>query len=123
MISAVCAGDIAPQLPRAPRRPRRRMRIFLTGFMGAGKTTVGRASPRGSAGRSSISTRRIEELAGETVREIFERAGEAALPRDRARGAAPSDAAGSGRRRDRRRHADLSAQSRARRAPPAWWSG
>jgi shikimate kinase len=55
------------------------MRIFLTGFMGSGKTTVGRLL----AGRLGIPfvdlDGEIERRAGMTVREIFDRHGEPAF--------------------------------------------
>lgn len=57
------------------------MRILLTGFMGAGKTTVGRML----ATRLGVPFRDVDEMveerAGQSVRELFERAGEAEFRR------------------------------------------
>lgn len=52
------------------------MRIFLTGFMGAGKTSVGRRLAANLGWPFVDLDREIERLAGETVRDIFEHAGE-----------------------------------------------
>ena len=52
------------------------MRIFLTGFMGAGKTTVGRHLARRLELPFADLDREIEARAGRTVREIFETRGE-----------------------------------------------
>jgi shikimate kinase len=52
------------------------MRIFLTGFMGAGKTSVGRRLADRLGWPFVDLDQEIEGLAGESVREIFERAGE-----------------------------------------------
>jgi shikimate kinase len=57
------------------------MRIFLTGFMGAGKTTVGRRLAELLGTRFVDLDQQIEERAGETVREIFARHGEPAFRR------------------------------------------
>lgn len=57
------------------------MRIFLTGFMGAGKTTVGRHLARRLALPFADLDREIETRAGQTVREIFENRGEAEFRR------------------------------------------
>jgi shikimate kinase len=55
------------------------MRIVLTGFMGSGKTTVGRELA-GRLGWPFVDLdERIEARSGVTVREIFEREGEAAF--------------------------------------------
>jgi shikimate kinase len=55
------------------------MRIYLTGFMGCGKTTVGRLLA-GRMGAPFVDLDdEVERRAGMTVREIFERQGEAAF--------------------------------------------
>ncbi len=52
------------------------MRILLTGFMGAGKTSVGRRLAANLGWPFIDLDEEIEKLAGESVREIFEHAGE-----------------------------------------------
>lgn len=52
-------------------------RIALVGFMGSGKSTAGRLFAARLGHRFKDSDDRIEELAGESVAEIFERRGEA----------------------------------------------
>jgi shikimate kinase len=52
------------------------MRIFLIGFMGAGKTTVGRLLAERLAMPFIDLDLEIERRVGATIREIFERAGE-----------------------------------------------
>jgi shikimate kinase len=52
------------------------MRIFLTGFMGAGKTSVGRRLADRLGWPFVDLDEEIEKLAGESVREIFAQAGE-----------------------------------------------
>lgn len=54
-------------------------RIVLTGFMGAGKTTVGELLAARLGWRFVDTDRVVEEHAGMTVAEIFERRGEAAF--------------------------------------------
>ena len=98
VLGALCRGDVAANSRRllaaaagAPVPPGtidRRMRVFLTGFMGAGKTTVGRAARRapglalrrprrrGRAGRRDAGARGLRG------------ARRGRLPRARARGAA-----------------------------------
>lgn len=57
------------------------MRIFLTGFMGAGKTTVGRELA-GRLGWPFLDLdEEVERRAGASVRELFEREGEAGFRR------------------------------------------
>jgi shikimate kinase len=53
--------------------------IVLTGFMGAGKTTVGALLAERLGWRFVDSDRVVEKQAGMTVAEIFERSGEAAF--------------------------------------------
>jgi len=55
------------------------MRIYLMGFMGAGKTTVGKALADRLRWPFLDLDREIESAAGESVRAIFERRGEAAF--------------------------------------------
>jgi shikimate kinase len=65
--------------PASGAFPANPLRIVLTGFMGAGKTTVG-ALLAGLLGWSFVdSDRVVEERSAMTVREIFERQGEAAF--------------------------------------------
>ena len=52
------------------------MRILLTGFMGAGKTSVGRRLAANLGWPFIDLDEEIEKLAGESVREIFEHVGE-----------------------------------------------
>ncbi len=51
--------------------------VFLVGFMGAGKTSVGRALSRHLGWRFEDLDDRIQTRAGRTVSEIFEQSGEA----------------------------------------------
>ena len=55
------------------------MRIYLTGFMGCGKTTVGSLLARRLGAPFVDLDLEIERRAGMTVREIFERQGEPAF--------------------------------------------
>lgn len=52
------------------------MRVYLTGFMGSGKSSVGRHLARRLGSRFLDLDEEIERRAGLTVREIFERHGE-----------------------------------------------
>ena len=55
------------------------MRVFLTGFMGSGKTTVGRALSGALGWRFVDLDAEVEARAAMTVREIFARLGEPAF--------------------------------------------
>ena len=68
-----------------PERPRR---VVLVGFMGSGKTTVGRLLARRLGYGFEDMDRRIEERAGRTIAEIFRDDGEEAFRGDGARGGA-----------------------------------
>lgn len=57
------------------------MRVFLTGFMGAGKTTVGRHLARGLGWRFVDLDVEIERTVGLGVREIFAQQGEESFRR------------------------------------------
>ena len=58
---------------------RRSLRVYLTGFMAAGKTVVGSELARFLGCAFCDLDEAIEDEAGETVREIFSRHGEAAF--------------------------------------------
>src|ERR1700732_565540 len=63
-----------------PRPPQSRVHLLcLAGFMGSGKTTVGTLLARQLAWRFVDLDERIEESAGLTIPEIFERLGESAF--------------------------------------------
>jgi len=55
------------------------MRVFLTGFMGSGKTTVGRALAAAMGWAFADLDAEVEARAAMTVREVFERLGEPAF--------------------------------------------
>src|SRR5712692_5563659 len=65
-------------MPRTRHTPRPRW-ICLAGFMGSGKTTVGRLLAQQLAWRFVDLDTRIEEHAGLSIAEIFERLGEPAF--------------------------------------------
>ena len=75
--------------------PERPARVVLVGFMGAGKTSVGRRLARRLGYRFEDLDRRIEKRAGTTVKALFREKGEAAfraLEQDEAREVAALDA-------------------------------
>lgn len=57
------------------------MRIFLTGFMGAGKSTVGRLLGEGLGAAFADLDSEIERVTGRSIREIFAEGGEALFRR------------------------------------------
>ena len=63
---------------RAPARPRT---VFLIGFMGSGKSAVGRILARRLGRRFVDTDREVERAAGSTVAELFARRGEQAFRR------------------------------------------
>ncbi len=73
MIAEPEAGERLAPVPAAERS------IVLVGLMGAGKTTVGRRLERRLDLAFVDADAEIEEAAGETIPEIFERRGEAAF--------------------------------------------
>lgn len=73
MIAEPEAGERLAPVPAAERS------IVLVGLMGAGKTTVGRRLARRLDLAFVDADAEIEEAAGETIPEIFERRGEAAF--------------------------------------------
>jgi shikimate kinase len=73
MIAEPEAGETLTPIPRAERS------IVLVGLMGAGKTTVGRRLAKRLDLPFRDADAEIEEAAGETIPEIFERHGEAAF--------------------------------------------
>jgi shikimate kinase len=50
--------------------------VFLTGFMGVGKSAVGRQLASQLGWRFVDTDQRVEELAGQTIAHVFERSGE-----------------------------------------------
>jgi thiamine-phosphate diphosphorylase len=83
MIGGLLAGGRIEENARraldAARRRRVRGRIYLVGFMGAGKTTVGRRIAE-RLGRPFVDLdSEIERASGKTVRALFEESGEAAF--------------------------------------------
>ena len=61
---------------RSPGRGRRAALICLAGFMGSGKTTIGRLLAAHTGCRFVDLDERIEQAAGISIREFFERHGE-----------------------------------------------
>ena len=66
----------ATAAPAAPAIALSAARVFLTGFMGSGKTTVGRALASALGWELVDLDARVEDRTGLTVRELFERHGE-----------------------------------------------
>lgn len=76
------AAAMSGTLRSGPKRlSRRSLKIALVGFMGSGKTTVGRRLADALGFRFEDSDARVEALAGRTVPEIFRTEGEAAFRR------------------------------------------
>ncbi len=72
-----------PDDPRcAPARGHAARAVFLVGFMGAGKTSVGRALALQLEWRFVDLDSRIEAQAGRTIAEIFRESGESAFRRE-----------------------------------------
>jgi thiamine-phosphate diphosphorylase len=83
MIGGLLAGGRIEENARsaldAARRRRLSGRIYLVGFMGAGKTTIGRRIAE-RLGRTFVDVdTEIERTSGRTVRALFEESGEAAF--------------------------------------------
>jgi shikimate dehydrogenase len=77
---------MAGALRSGPKRPSRRsLKIALVGFMGSGKTAVGRRLAEALGFRFEDSDARVEALAGRSVPEIFRTGGQAAFRRDESR--------------------------------------
>jgi shikimate dehydrogenase len=74
---------MAGTLRSGPKRPSRgALKIALVGFMGSGKTAVGRLLAASLGLRFADSDARVEERAGRTVPDIFRTEGEAAFRRE-----------------------------------------
>jgi thiamine-phosphate pyrophosphorylase len=81
LLGAVCAGDVAANSDRLvalaeQRRARLAGPIYLTGFMGAGKTAVGKRLARLLGLPFVDLDREIENRAGRTIPELFRERGE-----------------------------------------------
>ena len=77
MLDSFSRADLVTTLPPGLRGPQPRLNVLcLAGFMGSGKTTIGTLLARQLAWRFVDLDERIEESAGLTIPEIFERFGE-----------------------------------------------
>jgi shikimate kinase len=82
LLGAVCVGDVAANCDRLvalaeQRRSRRAGPIYLTGFMGAGKTAVGKRLAKLLDLPFVDLDREIENRAGRSIPELFRERGEA----------------------------------------------
>lgn len=68
-------GRSLPRMTRAPLD----VNLYLVGFMGTGKTTIGRAAAARMGFRLLDSDQEIEKACGKTIAEIFAQEGEAAF--------------------------------------------
>jgi thiamine-phosphate pyrophosphorylase len=83
LLGAVCAGDVAANCERLRRlvlaRPHGGGTVYLVGFMGAGKTVVGRRLAERMGLPFLDLDREIEARAGRSIPELFRERGEAAF--------------------------------------------
>jgi thiamine-phosphate pyrophosphorylase len=84
LLGAVCSGDVAANCDRLVSLvgavgPRRRGPIYLTGFMGAGKTAVGKRLAQRLGLPFVDLDHEIEQRSGRTIPALFRERGEAAF--------------------------------------------